>query len=263
MAREPRSDLRTAVAVQTLTLDDMTATLAELELSRAVVLMNGPAAEVKAAFDVLGRQPAYVQGTGAKPDREAAAGATPAAFASAEQHVWLSEVRASLTEQPLFPRRLLMIVPGVSRVGTEVEALPVSLSGYSLGAGLGYRYGWFSALGAYVSLGMLDGTNIYAPPGAQSVRLFSTDVLGFGHLDGRGRLWGDLLLGLHLDRLNATQRFTATTTQWRARALGGIQAGIDVARFGTHRIGIGVRWDTTTRSATEYFSLSLGLVYRR
>jgi hypothetical protein len=111
MARQPMSDVQAAAAVQALTLDDMTAALAELDLSRAVVLMNGPAAEVKAAFDVLGRRPVYLQSTGTKPGREAAPGPAPAAFAGAEQHVRYADVKASLTAQPPFPERLLMIAP--------------------------------------------------------------------------------------------------------------------------------------------------------
>lgn len=146
-----------------------------------------------------------------------------------------------------------MIAPGVSTARTGDGAGDVRLTGYSLGAGVGYRYGWFSAVGAYVGVAMLDGTDLQA----RSVRLVPIDILGLVHLDGRGRFWGDLILGLHLDHI------AAATTQWRAGTLYGLQGGIDLATFGTHRIGIGLRWDTTTRSATEYSSLSLGLVYRR
>lgn len=251
MARDPMSDLQTAAAVQALTLDDMTAALGELDLSRAVVLMNGPAAEVRAAFDVLGRRPVYLQSTGAKPEREAAPAPAPAAFAGAEQHVRYGDVKASLTAQPPFPERLLMIAPGLSRVETVgADNGNLHLTGYSLGAAAGYRYGWFSAVGAYVGVGLLDDSVL------RSARLIPIDVLGLVHLDGRS-FWGDLVLGLHLDHL------AAATTQWRASALYGLHAGFDVATFGTHRIGIGLRWETTTRSATEYSSLSLGVVYRR
>jgi zinc protease len=252
MAHEPMSDLQTAAAVQALTLDDMTAALAEFDLSRAAVLMNGPAAEVKAAFDVLGRRPVYLQSTGTKPEREAAPAPAPAAFAGAQQHVRYGDVKASLTAQPPFPERLLMIAPGVSRAVTGDGAGDVRLTGYSLAAGVGYRYGWFSAVGAYVNVAMLGGTDSQARP----VRLVPIDVLGLVHLDGSD-FWGDLILGLHLDHI------AAATTQWRTSALYGLQIGMDLSRFGTHRIGIGLRWDTTTRSATEYSSLSLGLVYRR
>ncbi|HEU4726726.1 MAG TPA: insulinase family protein [Kofleriaceae bacterium] len=259
MARDPMSDVRTAGAVQAVTLDDMTATLAELDLARAAVLMNGPAAELKAAFDVLGRQPVYLQAAGPRLDREPAPAAAPAAFASAEQRVRVSELQASLTEQPPFPQRLLVIFPGVSRVTTAVPgglAGTVTLSGASLGAGVGYRYGWFTAFGAYLGLGMFDGNDAYAPAGMQAVRLVPLDVLGLAHIDSRGRYWGDVMLGLHLDRISAT------TTEMRWSALYGLQAGVDIARFGTHRIGIGVRW-TTARAADTYSSLSLGLVYRQ
>lgn len=254
MAREPMSDLQTASVVQALTLDDMADALAELELSRAVVLMHGPAAEVKAAFDVLGRKPVYLASTGARPERDAAPGAAPAAFASAEQHVRLSDVRASLTEQPPYPPRTLSISPAVSTLRTEIDVDRVSLSGVSLGAGLGYRRGWFNALGGYLRVGMLEGD---APSVGRPVRLVPIDVVGFAHIDGRGRLWGDLIVGLHLEVV------TATATRLRMGLLYGIQGGVDVARFGPHRLGIGVRWDTTTRSSTDYSSLSLGLVYRR
>jgi zinc protease len=256
MAREPMSDLQTANVVQALTLDDMTDTIAALELSRAVVLMHGPAAEVKAAFDVLGRRPVYPASVAASPERaeRAAPAATPAAFASAEQRVRLSDLRASLTEQPPYPTRLVMVAPGVSLLSTFVESRRIELTGYTLGAGVGYRRGWFNALGGHISVGMVNANDADVP---QPVRLVPIDVVGFAHLDGRGRLWGDLLLGLHLDVVSAT------TTQLRAGILYGVQAGIDVARLGTHRIGIGVRWATTTRSSTDYSSLSLGLVYRQ
>ncbi|HET7499447.1 MAG TPA: insulinase family protein [Kofleriaceae bacterium] len=259
MAREPMSDLRTAGAVQAVTVDDMAAALGELDLARAAVLMNGPAAELKAAFDVLGRQPVYLTPPGPRPERDPPAASPPAAFANAEQRVRVSELHASLTEQPPFPRRLVMVFPGVSRVSTSAPGSlggTVTLSGASLGAGVGYRYGWYTALGGYLGLGMFDGTNNFAPAGMQSVRLVPVDALGLAHIDSRGRYWADFVLGLHLDRISAT------TTEWRWSALYGLAAGIDIARFGAHRLGIGVRW-TTTRTADTYSSLSLGLVYRQ
>lgn len=257
MAREPMSDLAAADAVQALTLDDMAAALAELELARAVVLIHGPGPEVKAAFDALGRQPVYLSSTGAKPERDAAPAAAPAAFASAEQRVRVSELHASLTAQPPYPLRSLMIAPAASWARTDGAIGSVALSGYSIGTGVGYRYGWFSAIGGYLGVGMFEGSDGYATPGAQAVRLVPIDLLGVAHLDGSGRYWGDLDLGIHLERR------TAAATEWRAAVLYGLQIGIDLARFSGHRIGIAARYDTTRHSAIEYSSLSLGLVYRQ
>jgi zinc protease len=252
LARAPMSDLHTGTAVQKLTLADMTATLATLDLARATVLMNGPAAELASAFQVLGRTPVYIQ----KPSEASYAGpgATAPAFVSAEQQVRTSDLARSLTEQ-LSPELMLTIFPSWSAAnyGEREGGVLLPLTGYSLAADVGYRFGLTTAIGAHLSIGRLVAT----APDQRFIEMTAINALGFVHLEGDERFWTDLMLGLHLDRVSDI------TTQSRTALLAGIQLGADLWTIGTRRLGIAARLESSLSPDVGYSSLSLGLVLRQ
>lgn len=248
LAREPLSDLQTATAVEALTIADMSATLADLDLSRATVLMDGPATDVDSAFNVLGRKPSYLQQP--PPSASSAPGATPPAFKGEEQLVLRSELIPSLTEQPL-PRRMLTLSAGTGLAGTgDTQS---RFSGYSFTTAVGYRYGWTNAVGVHLGAGRFASDTTDSSGLPRRLGLIPINLLAMWHLGGTKGSWGDILFGLHVGRL------TDTTTRWRTSALYGLQGGLDIVRG----IGVALRWESTTRSAAEYYSLSIGLVYRR
>ncbi|HWU88207.1 MAG TPA: insulinase family protein [Kofleriaceae bacterium] len=251
LAREPLSDLQTALAVEALTIADMTPALPELDLARATVLMNGPSAELTAAFKALDRTPIYVQPPPAAPSTP---GTTAPAFKGEEQHVYRSELRAALTEQPP-PRRLLTF--SATSIPAGINGLASGFSGYSFTAGIGYRYGWTNGLGVRVAVGRVTSEGIGSAGLPTTLGLIPIDVLGLWHLGTSGRNWTDVLLGLHLERLSDA------STSWRAAAMLGLHVGYDVFRSGVHRVGIGVRLERTMKSDIDYAVIGIGLVYRQ
>jgi hypothetical protein len=237
--------------VEALTIADMSAALAELDLAQATVLMNGPAAELTAAFKALDRRPIYVQ---PPPPPPFAPGATAPAFRAVKQLVYRSDLRAALTEQP--PPRLMLTLSATA-ARAVVDDVGGTFTGYSLAAGVGYRYGWNNGVGVRVSVGRLatEGTDPAGMP--TTIGLIPVDVLGVWHLGGYSRWWGDVLLGLHLAQL------ADTSTSWRAAPMFGFQVGYDIFRRGAHRVSVGGRFESTAKSDIGYSTLGVGLVYRQ
>jgi len=62
------------------------------------------------------------------------------------------------------------------------------------------------------------------------------------------------MAGLHFEQF---------ANAWRTAVMYGVQGGIDVVRVGAHRVGIGLRLETTTNSDAGYTAIGIGLVYRQ
>lgn len=234
MARAPMSDLRTTRTVAALTIGDMGAALAELDLARATMLVDGPTADIE-ALAALGRTPLYVQATEVTVSPP---GATAQMFTEAEQQVTRADVVPALTLQP--GPRLAWLAQANLTVADEGDE---SFKGYALGGAVGYRAGWTSAVGVYASAARLASDDTDAS-------LVSVNTHAMLHLDGAGRTWSDLLLGMHLER---------RAGDWRAAPAAGVQAGLDLVG----RVGLALRWERTVLSEDDYSSWSLGLTYRQ
>jgi hypothetical protein len=88
----------------------------------------------------------------------------------------------------------------------------------------------------------------------KTTELLPLDVLAMWHVGGTGRTWAAPVIGLHLELLDDA---------WRAALMYGVQGGLDIIQRGAHRLGLGLRFETTTQSDLRYTALGLGLVYRR
>jgi zinc protease len=249
LQRDPLSDLRLAAAVDALTIADMKGALAELDLKRATVLMDGPQNEVNGALGVLGRNPTYV---GPAPVVLSPPAYTPN-YKDAEQHVLRSNLQPALTEQPL-PR--LMLTAGVFATAASNETDEDFVTGTSFVGEVGYRYGWTNAVGLRLGVGRLSRETI-DPNGLPAQRtLVPVDVLALWHLGGVDRGWTEVLLGMHLER----------EMQWESHLVYGLQVGYDVIRHRLHRIGIAARWERSLGSESssyDYSAISIGLSYRQ
>lgn len=253
LGRDPLSELNLASAVDALTIGDMTAALGEVDLSRAVVLMDGPEREVSAATKVLGRTATFLVSAPAN-----TGSSVPGVFRykDAQQRVLRSGVEPALTARPM-PRVLLELGASGSIAAGSGEG--ESFTGYTLSGEIGYRYGWTNALGARLELGRLslDSTDGNGLP--QTTTLVPVDALALWHLGGAGRTWGELMVGYHFER-----RGGATASRaWRSAPAYAVQGGLDVIRHGPHRLGLSIRWESTTHADLSYRVLSLGVVYRR
>jgi zinc protease len=246
IGRKPLSDLETADAVALLTIHDMTSTLAQLDLARAIVLMDGPANDIQPAFAALGRTPFYVQPSGATSN---APGTIPPPFYGEEQYVTRSQLVPALTLQP--PSHLAWLVAAYTGFAGGLDN-EQTFTGYTLAAGVGYRYGWTNALGVRLAVGRYarDVTTTGGLPRRES--LLPLDVLAMWHLGSTKRSWGNLLFGFH------AERDTALMSTWRSSPLYGLEGGYDLVRH----LGIAFRWERSLGNELDYFALSMGLVYR-
>jgi zinc protease len=225
LVRPPMSDVDTARAVDALTVDDLATTLAALDLARATVLMRGPQGDMERAFAVLGRTPVYVTPPATAPD--VGPGATAPAFVMTQQRVKLSDVEPSLTEQPPSP---LAFTVALGRLWAD------SQSGFSLGAGVGYRRWRNLAYGGYLELANLEGRT-------------PVELAGFVQLDTRRHGgWVQPMLGFHVDRGTAP--------------MVGLQVGWDFVQRGPHRFGVAARGYRSLLADDVFAALSLALTYR-
>ncbi|HEY5945060.1 MAG TPA: pitrilysin family protein [Kofleriaceae bacterium] len=253
MERAPMSDLQTAAAVQALTIDGMASTIAELDLSRAAVLMRGPASDLESGFKTLGRTPVYVQTapgelTVAPPSAAAPIGTTAAP-------VRMSDVQPALTDQPP-PRIALAVIVNATAGGVSEAAATTSGTGNTLVVHAGYRYQRNRSIGVRTSLGRFDGTDdtTITP---REVRVMPFDLGAAWFASGK-IWWGAVSLGLHLDRV------TGGTSHTYAGVGYSLEVGADFIHFGWSRIGIALALDAMSGRTSEYGSttLSVGLVYR-
>jgi len=245
MARAPLSDIDTARTVSALTIADMAGAIAELDLTRATVLMNGPAADIDPAFAALGRKPVYLTAPPVNVS-SAAPGASTPSFAAEEQRVLRSEVMPALTTQPL---QRLMWIGSVATAATGSDTSSNMLTGYSITAGVGYRYGWSNAIGAELSTGHVTASKTSAAGVPMQLGLVPIDAVTMWHLGSPRRTWGNLLLGLHVEHVGS---------DWRSAPVVGVEGGVDVVG----RLGITLRWVQAVHSSFDYSTLGFGLAYR-
>jgi zinc protease len=240
LGRPAMSGAATTAEVEALTFADLTAALADLDLPRATVLMDGPAGEIAQAFGALGRKPSYIDGgtIGAGPS------ATAAAFDGSEQHVPVADTLPALTDQP--PPRVIGVVTS-SLVAASSPAAGDE-SGYAIGASVAYRLTWVDAIGLHAELGALHGQG---DPAAHPVELSA--VL---HRDGKW--WGEAMAGLHVEALAPA----GAPTTWHAGPYWGLTVGVDLLSLGVHRVGLAASLVKSVESQLDYTALSVGVVFR-
>ncbi|MBA3396446.1 MAG: hypothetical protein H0T89_27695 [Deltaproteobacteria bacterium] len=230
----------------------MTAAITALELSRAAILMRGPAADAARAFAVLGRTPLHMAAT----DADANEPSTTAATAPhPDDYYSLSSLEDPLTLQGPVTRWTLAITAGyaLGRVITH------DVSGFTLGGELGYLLSRKLSVGLHASMGRLRGT--YDVGGRDEdlrpVEVTSFALAGFLHASD-DRLWGGLLVGARLEQV---------TDDGMAASSGsfvvGLEGGFDVLRSRLQRLGAYARLDTDVKSDVGYASITMGLAYRR
>ncbi|HEY5924555.1 MAG TPA: insulinase family protein [Kofleriaceae bacterium] len=261
LEREPMSDVVTAAAVQALTIERMTATLADFDLARAPVLMRGPEGDMRSAFDVLGRKPSYMA---ANPFDASAAVAPPSAtnapIGTIAPPVRVSEVQPSLTE-PAPPRLALAV--GVRAALTRFTEGPSTWS--SLGKGVravvGYRYTLRSMIGGRVSIAQAGGQYNEIPGADYAYSVVPIDVGAYwAYAYNKRRSWIEASLGLHLDHVSDSM-----PSRTHAGVGYGLAIGTNMLKVGTGHIAVWVGLDGMSfrTSSNGSVSYSLGLEYRR
>ncbi len=253
MTRSPLTDLETAAEVRHLTIGDMAATLAELDLSRAIVLMRGPRADLDRSFAALERTATYVEAPNSTADNVPAMTAREDADESTP-----TDVEAPMTMQKLTPAFTGMI--GLSTASGSL--LGHVVVGWSVAGHVAYRVSEGAAVGVAVSVGYLEGTygTKYPPTTGNPLNIVPLGVLGVVQLAGFRRLWGAAMAGLILDIVSDDPKPAA----WFPSIGVGIEGGIDVLKLaGGHRFGVFGRIEGVFVSDTPYSATTLGIAYRQ
>ena len=263
------SDVETAAAVRTLTIEAMPATLGELDLSRASIMLRGPDADIHHAFDVLGRTPTLLEIRKAVGDAEDVQGETAARPHHERARVTMSDVETALTDQGAPSAWTMTVSLGYmanSLVEPDERLHFECCGGYALAAEVGYRFDAHHAVGVHLGLGGTSGT--YGVD-ASSTSLYPmsvepVDIEGFAQATAYDRLWGTVLLGAHYDGISSSPATAAAqTTTWLGGLAIGLEGGVDLMRIGMHRLGAFMQVEGTLMSDSGYSAITIGAAYRR
>ena len=262
LGREPLSDLRTAMAVHELTIDEMTDVLADLDLRAAVIAMRGPAAETERAFAVLGRKPTPISIDRAALDalEEVSPQASDARSSARDDDDF--ELAPPITHQPGPPTFMFSVAPSftLASLGESLEGSTVELgtSGVSIAMEVAHRMTPRSMVGLQLGLGSLGGNYKVSGAPLTSGDHAIFDAFVVFHILAFDRIWGALLLGLHADR---THEFVVPS--WYAAPAGGLQLDYDLVRRTPHRFALTARWVGNAGGDVSYSGVTIGVAYRR
>jgi zinc protease len=252
-----QTNAQTAAEVRGLTIDMLGPTLADLDLAKAAVLIRGPADDVEKGFAALGRTPRIVDITAHVSDTQDVPAAPSDHHASEQTDV---EFQPALTSQS-GPK--LAITAGIGYATSQLVE-PDETVGYRCCSGsageveIGYHYAPRHAVGLHLGLGSFSGneTKAFGTSGPMSLRTYDVEV--FLQAVAFDRLWGAAMAGVHIDDLTLPTNSPGTTL-----SIGiGLEAGIDLLRFGEHRLGGFLRIDGTLGSDTGYSAITFGAAYR-
>jgi zinc protease len=249
LGRAPFSDLATAAAVRDLTVDQMPSVLAELDLARAAIAMQGPEDDVQHAFDVLGRKPQSVT-TQPPPDPN---GPMPeASFVHAFRDTAPHGLADPITS-PRAPLRFVWtIAAGLSfaSIDRTAEAVVIkdSCIGPAVAADVGYQYRSLLRAGLHLTLESLAGTNTVT--NASDVSFTALDIGPFVQHSLPDGFWLGVVAGAHLESDVATH----------AGMFFGGELGLELIPIRRRWLGMFARYELV--SGTESGTVTLGLGYR-
>jgi hypothetical protein len=249
LRRPPLSDVALAHDVHEITISAMSVALADIDLSRAEILMYGPPADVDKAFAVLGRVPTRVTAT-LEPDDSSA---------KDEKDEKVEEQLDAPDEPELRLTFSLSLTAGLVNgtfAGTEV-------SGKHICATVGYRLDETKSVGGRISVGSVDGTH-YEMFTAAPQHLVAVPVAVGIYFQASlfDRLHGSVFASFDLNRVNPVADDPEYEPLWRTGLSGGLELGIDLLRYKAHRLTAYARIEEEVGSVSDYDAKSLGLGYR-
>lgn len=274
LGRSPLSDLKTASEVQALTIDQLAPLLAELDLSRATMLLHGPAEPVKAAFAVLGREPTVVRVEASAADTTdelpSAASASRTEHRDRVQRIRFSEIEEALTDQSLTALSPLEINVSVtlatSNAGnlippTQVVPVESNGTGFNLVGEIGYRFARRFSAGVGAGLGRQSASYDLKRTGVVYATvpytIIPVELGAFIHVRPVDRVWGGFLVGPHFDQT----RF-AEETAWHTGTGLAFEIGFDLAHLGDHWLSLVARATASYGTDVGYGALAAGRAYR-
>ncbi|HEX5060985.1 MAG TPA: insulinase family protein, partial [Kofleriaceae bacterium] len=269
--RAPMSDLATARAVQALTIDQMAPLLAELDLSRAAVLMRGADEPIRQAFAVLGREPTRVHmeqvqvAEDASEDPPLSTTQTPHF-----QRITFNDIDYAITDQGAAAKSPLEVGLAVTlAIGTVpdlfpgMQTLPVegSPSGVMVSGEVGLRFRARFSTGLQLGIGRFGGSYGLTSGGVAydylPYSIVPIDVAAYLHMTPLANVWAGFLVGVHHDGI----AFDADRTWTRSVGIG-IEAGYDVYSLGPNSVAIVARATGAYGGADPNLgSIGIGVAY--
>lgn len=256
----PLGDVETTAAVRALKVDDVVPVLADLDFARASLLLSGPEADVRHAFEATGRTPTVVQNDRAK-DEE-----VPVAHITHHDRETLhdSDLEPAITEQGAPSKLALTAGIGLA----EDNAIEPSdrlhydcCNGYMVFAEAGYRYDARHAVGLHLGYGGasghygMDSMDLTVP-----MTLRAIDANAFIQASAYGRFWASFMLGVHLDDIAGKDQ---PLQGWGAGLDIGVEGGVDLVKLGLDGLGLYVQLGGTLLTSSGYGSIAFGAAYRR
>ncbi len=247
LGRPPLAGAGIARDVRALTVDRMTQVLAELDLSRATIVLRGPREHVDAGFATLERSPTW-------PSMPAESTPAPTTTLGPIDEEDLYE---DLTSSDRPPRRLTFGM-SVSWFGGTIYGEDVG--GSTLTAQAGYRVTRSTSVGLQGSLGSASGTydKPYDPlngPMTLSTRAFE----GFVQITWIDRISAGGIAGLRFDELAHVNQPPVDHVSVTV----GAYVGIDVVSYADHRFTVYGRAETEFISTPMLTWFGIGIGYRR
>ena len=244
--------LQVATDVQKLRIDDMTATLAELDLARAAVVMRGPKAEIDRAYDALGRTPTYVAAKHVEPPVVEAVHAP-----DHDPDLHLSDIEEAITQHEP-PHNAFAVTSGFA-IGTMNSG---GVTGAAVAAEVG-RTLHHSTIGFRASMAYLSGTfdtggqYLEIPHPISAIPISLAVVL---RTSTANRLWGGIFAGIDVTHVSTPDM--PAMAGWTAAFGIGLEAGFDAWVHDGHRVGLYAAFNTEFPDGA-LLAFTLGLAYRR
>jgi zinc protease len=249
LGRPPLDDLETAHAVAALTIDGMTATLAELDLAHAIVALRGPKPETDVALAALGRTPTVL------PPRPPPADVDePDPTTATSQHLTDADLEPAITDAPPANRLTYNVTAGY----TAATILELDVSGLQLSGELGYRFDEISTIGLHVGLGRISGDYVmgFTTPTPHTLVAYPIELAAYAQGTAYDRFFGTIFMGLHLTEISDV------TTEWQQSLGAGLMAGVDIFKFPTYRVGVFAGLQGELLANEGYAAFTFGLVMR-
>lgn len=256
LGRAALSDLQTAAAVRALTVEAMGPALADLDLARAAVQMQGPDAEVRSAFEALGRTPTFIEAAMTPRVTTVDAEARDAERRRADDRLRFSDLSDAITTQGPPTDYLVEADVGIS----AGKMRSYDASGFTVSGFGAYRLDPTTAVGLRAAVGRESGDYIDQSLDRVPHTFHTTalDVAGVVSATAYDRLWGALFAGVHFDRV-----VDNSVTRWYPGLAVGLEGAFDLVKLDGHRLGVLARVQSEIVPSERSVELTVGVSYRR
>jgi hypothetical protein len=246
LGRAPLSDLELATAVRDLTIDGMSATSTDLDLSRALIWLHGPKDAVTRGFVALGRTPVRIA---FDPASEAVDQNDEITVESAT-HPYRDTMPRELADPLTRPSSPFHFVYAIAVGGSHATLEHIahfmrssdSYTGVNVATELGYRVHGRTRFGL-----QLDAAALAGAPSTMTM----VDVAPFVDVPLSDPFWAGAFAGLHAEY----------DSEGRIGAVVGAKLGLDLIPLKRHWLSIFGQYAYVLESSADHGEMTFGLAY--